>query len=87
MPVPFAIHYGKVGKIYIEVPVINIASAPIKIEISDVCIFIKPKHVNDWKHQVEVDTFIKNTISSLEKYETYLQEKAMLESKDPGMMS
>lgn len=72
MPLPFVIHYGKVGKIYIEIPVINIASAPIKIEISDVFLFIKPKHFDKWDKKVEIDDFIKKNLSSLEKYETYL---------------
>ena len=46
MPVPFTLHYGKVGKIFIDIPILNINNSPLKIEISDVFVFIKPKHFN-----------------------------------------
>ena len=72
MPVPFDLHYGKVGKIYIEIPIMNLTSAPLKIEISDIFIFIKPKRMENWKEDVEVNAFQQSTINSLNKYENYL---------------
>ena len=45
MPVPFELHHGKVGKIYLEIPITSLTSSPLKIEISDVFLFIKPKHL------------------------------------------
>lgn len=54
MPIPLSIHYGKIGKIFIEVPFTNLASAPLKIEISDVFVYIKPKEVGLWKEEVEI---------------------------------
>jgi len=79
MPVPFNMHYGKVGKIYIDIPVINISTEPLKIELYDVFLFIKPKKLDEWKENVEVKAFKDSVQSSLDKYENYLQEKAKLD--------
>ena len=79
MPVPFSLHYGKVGRIFIDIPVWNIASAPLKVEISDVFMFIKPKHFDLWKEQVEIDAYIEKTLSFLDKFEAYLTESTQLE--------
>jgi vacuolar protein sorting-associated protein 13A/C len=72
MPVPFTMHYGKVGKIFIDIPVRNINTSPLKLEISDVFMFIKPKHFNNWSEKVEIEAFISQTFSFLDKYEDYL---------------
>lgn len=79
MPVPFTLHYGKVGKIFIDIPILTINTSPLKIEISDVFMFIKPKHFNNWIEKVEIDAFINNTFNSLEKYEDYITETTQLE--------
>jgi vacuolar protein sorting-associated protein 13A/C len=86
MPVPFTLHYGKVGRIFIDIPLMNIMSSPLKIEIADVFVFIKPKHFNIWKEQVEIDAFINKTLNYLDKYEAYLTESTQLEQQSPGMM-
>jgi vacuolar protein sorting-associated protein 13A/C len=72
MPVPFTMHYGKVGRIFIDIPVRNINTSPLKLEILDVFMFIKPKHFNNWSEKVEIEAFIAQTLSFLEKYEDYL---------------
>ena len=79
MPVPFTLHYGKVGKIFIDIPILTINTSPLKIEISDVFMFIKPKHFNNWSEKVEIDAFINNTFNSLEKYEDYITGTTQLE--------
>lgn len=86
MPLPFSLHYGKVGRIFIDIPVWNIASAPLKVEISDVFMFIKPKHFDLWKEKVEIDAYIEKTLSFLDKFEAYLTETTQLEQKSPGMI-
>ncbi len=75
MPVPFALHYGKVGKIFIDIPIMNINNSPLKIEVSDVFMFIKPKHFNNWSEKVEIEAFINKTFNFLDKYEDYITEK------------
>lgn len=57
-PVPFSISYGKIGKIFIEVPFTNLSGAPLKIEVSDVFVFVKPKDTSIWKEEVEIEGFI-----------------------------
>lgn len=86
IPVPFSLHYGKVGKIFIDIPLMNIASSPLKIEISDVFVFIKPKNFNLWNEKVEIDAYIEKTLSFLDKFEAYLTESTQLEQQSPGMM-
>ena len=74
MPVPFTLHYGKVGRIFIDIPIMNLSSSPLKLEISDVFVFIKPKNFDLWSEKVEIDAYIEKTISFLDKFETYLTE-------------
>ena len=74
MPVPFQIHYGNIGRIFIEVPYTNIAGAPLKIEISDVFVFIKPKDFGLWKDAVEIEAFISQNLADLEKFESIITE-------------
>lgn len=74
MPVPFTLHYGKVGKIFIDIPIMNINNSPMKIEVSDVFVFIKPKHFNIWSEKVEIEAFINKTFNFLDKYEDYITE-------------
>ena len=87
MPVPFTLHYGKIGKIQLEIPVINIQSSPLKVEMSDIIIFIKPKHFDLWNEKVEIEAFVNKTLSYLDKYEAYLTESTQLEQRNPGMMA
>jgi hypothetical protein len=72
MPFPFKIHYGKIGKIFIKVPFTSINSSPLQIEISDIFLFVRPKEMELWKKEVEIEAFIKANLASLEKFETYL---------------
>jgi hypothetical protein len=74
MPLPFKLHHGKVGKIYID-GITSVLTSPLVIEITDVFIFIKPKDFNMWDEKIEIEAFINSTLKSLEKYETYLNEK------------
>ena len=52
----------------------NLSSSPLKLEISDVFVFIKPKNFDLWSEKVEIDAYIEKTISFLDKFETYLTE-------------
>ena len=41
MPLPFKLHYGKVGRIFLDIPMTGIFSKPLKIELSDIFMIIK----------------------------------------------
>ena len=38
---PFKLHYGRVGKIHVDVPVTSIFSKPLKVVISDIMVILK----------------------------------------------
>ena len=52
----------------------SLSASPVKVEISDVFMFIKPKHFNIWSEKVEIEAFIQNTFNFLDKYEDYITE-------------
>jgi hypothetical protein len=58
-PFPISLHYGKVGRIFLQIPFMKIFSQPLKIEISDVFMIVKPKVMEDWKEEVEIAAFKK----------------------------
>ena len=64
MPIPFNLHFGKVGRIFLDIPMTGIFSKPLKIEISDIFMIIKPKPLDEWKEDVEVEGF-KNGVQGL----------------------
>ena len=41
LPFPFQLEYGYVGKIFADIPIINIGSSPVKIEISNIFVLLK----------------------------------------------
>lgn len=87
MPLPFKLKYGKVGRIFVDVPVTSILSSPLKIEVSEIFMLVEPKKVEEWNEQVIVDAFIKSTQSSLENLEEYFRGKLELQNSEPGMAS
>lgn len=40
-PMPYRLEYGSIGKIYVEIPIRNIGSSPVKVEISNVFALLK----------------------------------------------
>lgn len=85
MPLPFKLKYGKVGRIFVDVPVTSILSSPLKIEVSEIFMLVEPKKVEEWNEQVIVDAFIKSAQSSLENLEEYFRGKLELQNSEPGM--
>jgi hypothetical protein len=66
MPLPFKLHFGKVGRIFLDLPMMSLFSSPVKVEISDVFMIIKPKDIEDWKEDVEVKSFKEGVQGQLE---------------------
>lgn len=56
-PFPIQLHYGKVGRIFLDIPVMGLFSKPLKIEIQDVFMILKPKQLEDWKEEVEIKAY------------------------------
>lgn len=83
MPLPIQLVYGIVGRIYIDVPVMNIMNKPVVFEMSDVLIIIKPKEMKQWNIKVEEQALKDACVSQLDQWETYLEEQ----NEDPGKMA
>lgn len=75
MPLPFKLKYGKVGRIFVDVPMMGLLTSPLKIEISEIFVLVEPKKVEEFNEKVIKEAFIKATQSSLEKLEEYFNTK------------
>ena len=75
LPLPFKIMYGKVGRIFVDVPVTGLLSSPLKIEISEVFVVVRPKRYEEFNREAIEKTFIESTQSTLDKLEEYYKSK------------
>lgn len=87
MPLPFKIKYGKVGRIFVDVPVMSLLSSPLKIEISEIFMLVEPKEVSEWNEKVIKDAFKASVQSSLENLENYFKSQEEIKNAEPGMAS
>lgn len=86
LPVPFSLEYGIIGTINLKIPVLNILSQPVIIEIKDVLAVIRPKHMNEWSEEVEQKAFKKANQSALEQFEVFSQGTEIVKKKDSSSM-
>lgn len=68
-PLPFALEYGQIGLIHLKIPIWNIMSGTILIEISDVLAVVRPKHIKEWREEVEIEAYKKSNRIKLDNYE------------------
>ncbi len=47
-PLPFALHYGQVGRIFLKIPIWDMFKSPLVIEIEDVFGIVKLKSMDNW---------------------------------------
>ena len=73
MPFPFQLAFGQIGTINLKIPVWNLASQPLVIEIRDVFAIITPKHIKDWNEQVETKAYRNHNQNMLEQFELFTQ--------------
>jgi len=73
MPVPFQLAFGKIGKIKLDIPMTNIMSKPLVIQISDVLVVLRPKGMESWSEDVEVEAFKDSTKSMIKNFELISQ--------------
>jgi N-terminal region of Chorein or VPS13 len=58
LPLPFALVFGKIGRIHIRIPALwRLQSEALIIEISDILAIVRPKHVKEWSEEVEVKEY------------------------------
>jgi vacuolar protein sorting-associated protein 13A/C len=71
MPLPFALKFGQLGSLILKIPVWNMFNQPLIIEITDLFALVAPKHLQDWKEEVEVKAYQSSNQSKLEQYEVF----------------
>ena len=52
-PFPFALHYGRVGRIFIKIPFWDMFKSPLVIEMQDVFGLVKIKPASDWNEETQ----------------------------------
>ena len=88
MPLPFKLKYGKVGRIFLDLPVTGFFfSYPIKIELSEIFVLVEPKAVKEWKEEVIKEAFLKATQSSLEDLEEYFKSRMAAQESDSAIVN
>ena len=66
LPLPFALKFGKLGKLSLKIPVWNMFNQPLIIEITDLFALVTPRHLQDWKDEVEIKAYQSANQSTLE---------------------
>lgn len=87
LPLPFKLKYGKVGRIFVDVPVTGLLSKPLKLQVSEIFIMVEPKKVEEFNEEVIRKAFIDATQSSLNKLEDYLNSQIEATSSDSGVVT
>eukprot|EP00347_Sterkiella_histriomuscorum_P017164 403350423 len=84
MPLPFQLEYGQIGTINLKIPVFNLMSQPLVIEIRDVFAIVRPKHIKEWNEEVEIKSYRSTNQSMLEQFELFTGSTESLVKKDPS---
>lgn len=71
LPLPFSLKFGQLGTMQLKIPVWNMFNQPLIIEITDLFALVTPKHLSDWKEEVEVKAYQRANQSKLEQYEVF----------------
>ena len=78
-PVPFSLRYGQIGRIYLKIPIWDMFSSPLVIEIEDVIGVVQIKPIQDWNEEHQRNAFVKRQQSILKQFEIYVQQKNLIE--------
>ena len=66
MPIPLKLKFGQIGLIKLKIPVWNLLSQPLVIEIRDVFALAEPKQMKDWSEEVELKAYKNSNQGRLE---------------------
>ena len=56
-PVPFQLKWGKIGRIYIKIPIWDMFKSPLVIEIEDVIGVAGIKPITEWNEEQQREAF------------------------------
>lgn len=74
-PVPFRLEYGQVGRIYLKIPIWNLFSQPVIIQVQDVFGYVKLINIPDFDADVQKRAYRNATQASLEQFEIFEKQK------------
>lgn len=80
---PVEVKSGYIGRMVASIPWASLNSSPLRIEISNVTVFLKPRPLDTWDSEVQKKNLIEGKLSSLEDFEL-INQKDFAEAKDPG---
>lgn len=74
-PVPFRLEYGQVGRIYLKIPIWNLFSQPVIIQVEDVFGYVKLINIPDFNPSVQKRAYRAATQAALEQFEIFEKQK------------
>lgn len=83
---PFEISSSLIGKIQVKIPWSAWYSSPLSIEIKDVCIYLRPIHLDNWNESTEKSLLLQSKKYHLEQFEIMHPEYSEV-NKDQGFFS
>jgi hypothetical protein len=79
MDLPLSLHFGKIGRIFVNIPLLFLISSPIRIEVQEVFMIVKPKDIILWKEEIVQSELVKGIKAGLEALEANF--KSQLEAE------
>jgi hypothetical protein len=86
LPLPFKLKYGKVGRVFVDVPVTGLLTKPLKVEVSEIFIMIETKSEAEFSDEVIKEAFINSTLSDLEALEEYFKSQIEIKNNESGFV-
>lgn len=71
LPLPFALVFGQVGALHLKIPVWNMFSDPLVIEITDLFALVRPRELGEWSEETEIKAYQEANQGKLEQFEVF----------------
>ena len=81
-PLPFNLHYGQVGRIYLKIPFWDMFSSPLIIIVEDVFGLIKIKPTETWDEELQRKAYNDAVQGILDQFELFVKQKEILEQAE-----
>jgi len=72
-PLPFALRYGQVGKIYLKIPFWDMFKSPLVIQIEDIFGLVGIKPMSEWDENMQREAYRETAQKILEQFEIYVK--------------
>ena len=73
---PLRLAAGFVGRVHVEIPLINIGNTPIKVSVDDVMVLLKPREREVWDEAKEVELLRSRKLARAKKETTAANKEA-----------